>query len=868
MKPGRKHDRPIPALVIAVLGVSALGAAGCSQPVDPLFRSNLPPEVRLTQAPVSSRDQYFYAYRMNWVGYDPDGRVDHFLITVDPPRPDTVDLSLKNAQGLPIWSPTNKNEEIIFFRATTPESAQSAFLRATDFHTFAIAAVDDKGAVSKTAWRSFFSFTQAPMVSIDSPSPNGIFTPLVTPTVRISWSGIDPDGQFTAKPVKCRYRLFGKNNPDFPDDKDFVGHVYSQPEFLRWMYAPTFGPSDKCPPCTAWDSTGPDTMEVVYTNLVPDEYYIFAVTCFDEAGAYDPIFSTSSNLLRFAVTFAGSFGPRICMGNEFFNYCYETGGYANDPSRYVNVEVPEGQPLSIFWFAIPQGGASIRRFRWVLDLQDLDDQTPRTNETTDWYHWSAYSLNTTSATVGPFSVDPSPDHLFFIEAEDNNGQRSLGIVHFTVARATFERELLIVDDARLSPDYINLQTNTYGQPSGPWPTAAELDTFFFAKGGFPWKGYPGNPQGPPAPTPTFSSPGVFNGYPFDTLGTRGILSGIVPLAKLGKYKIVIWYTDNVGATYKGSPMEVFAPITSLRLMSLPGQPSTISTYLKHGGKVWMFGGGAAYATLVDWPKPNTPTNDWTNSDLELIPGRFMYDFPHWQSSVGIAPASNALINTPGWSPGDWNSSYSIGRGWSAHGIDRSLSQPNYSILTNSTQPSMAVLNPRTCATDPPPPQRACSPFYVLTNYAAEFIGRVAPNPSPPNFIREDVDPDPNVFKDESTLDTLYSAVGGTMPGQLPVMTYYHGQQSPQVVFSGFPLWYFQRAQVIRLVDFVLQEIFRLPPPPPGARGPQGPAPVLTQVPSSGILRGRFVNTRSGGAPGQDAIPPERVSVSRSGERRR
>ena len=836
---------------LAVLGVSALGAAGCSQSVDTVFRSNIPPEVRLTQAPVSSQDQYFYAYRMNWVGYDPDGRVDHFLITVDPPRPDSVQTDLKNQQGLPIWSPTNKNEEIIFFRATAPESARSAFLNATDFHTFAIAAVDDKGAISKPVWRTFFSYTQAPRVFIESPSPNSVFTPIVTPVVRISWRGVDPDGQFTTKPIKYRYRLFGRKNPDFPEISDFVSFIQSNPDFLRWMYAPLFGPSEKCPSCTAWDSSAADTTEVQYTNLVPNELYIFAVTGFDEAGAYDPIFSANSNLLRFAVTYAGTLGPQICMGNEFFNYCYDTGGYANDPSRYVNVEVPEGQPFSIFWFAIPPEGANIRRYRWVLDLQDLTDETPRTNEVTDWYHWSAYSVNSITATVGPFSVDPTPDHLFFIEAEDNNGLRSLGIVHFTVVRATFDSNLLFVDDTRLTPDQLNPTTTPpqYDPPRGTWPTAAELDTFFFAKGGYPWKGYPGNTQGPPSPTPTISTPGVFNGYgPFDTIGTRGILSGIVPLARLGRYKTVIWYTDDVGATYIGSPIELLAPITSLRLMSQPGQPSTISTYLKQGGRVWMFGGGVAYATLIAWGKRNTPSNDWTNTDLELIPGRFMYDFPHWQSSVGIAPARNALINTPDWSPTGWNSTYSIGRGWSGHGIDGTLAQPNYNVLVNNPRVSMAVLNPRTCTSDPPPSQRFCNSFYLVSNYPAEFLGRVAPNSSPGNFITEDVNTDPNITKEESTLDTLYSAIGGTMPAQLPVMTYYHGLQVPQMVFCGFPLWYFQRKQVIEMVDFVMQEIFKFPAPPAGARGPNGPAPARAVVSAGSTTAPPLASTRVAAAP--------------------
>src|SRR5262245_50561708 len=732
----------------------ALGAWGCSEKVDSIFRSNIPPEVRLTQAPVNSTDPNFYAYRMNWVGYDPDGRVDHFLISVDPPNPDSADVNLywDKEKKHPVWAPTNKNEEIVFFKATRPESlAPEIFPNANDYHTFAIVAVDDKGAYSHAVWRSSNYYTIAPQVRIEAPVPNAVFTPIVTPVVRISWRGVDDDGQFTTKPVKYRFRLFAKKNPDFPLINDFPNYIISNKSFLRDVYGPTFGPSEKCPECTAWDSSGADTTTFQYTNLVPDNIYVFAVTGFDEAGAYDPVFSLTSNMLKFAVTYAGTQGPLICMFNEFFNYCYPTGGYANDPTRYFNVEVPAGEAVTFNWIAFPPEGADIRRYRWVLDLPDLTDETPRTNEQTDWYHWSAYSLLTISATIGPFDVVPSPDHLFFIEAEDNNGLRSLGIIHFTVVRATFENPLLFVDDTRLTPDTKNL-AGGYDPPRGTWPTAAELDTFFFAKGGYPWKGYPGvGPNGDILNPANYSiSPkGVFNGYPFgpeDTLGTRGILSGIVPLGRLGKYRLVVWYTDDVGATYTGSPIELLAPITSLRLMSQAGQPSTISTYMKQGGKVWMFGGGAAYSTLIAWGKRNTPSDDWTNQDLELIPGRFMFDFAHWQSSVGIRPARQAFLNTPDFAV--WDNA-APGRGWSNHGMDHTLNQPNYDLLINNPRTYMGFLSGRTCTSDPPPPQRFCNSFYLVTSYAAEFIGRVLPNPSPPNFVREDADPSPDVFREES-----------------------------------------------------------------------------------------------------------------------
>jgi hypothetical protein len=122
---------------------------------------------------------------------------------------------------------------------------------------------------------------------------------------------------------------------------------------------------------------------------------------------------------------------------------------------------------------------------------------------------------------------------------------------------------------------------------------------------------------------------------------------------------------------------------------------------------------------------------------------------------------------------------------------------------------MVALNPRNCTSDPPPPQRFCNSFYLVTSYPAEYIGRVPPNSSPPNYVQEDTDLHPNREHLESTLDTLYTAAGGSIPGQLPVMTYYHGFESGPVVFSGFPVWYFQKAQGQALVDFVLHDIWGL-----------------------------------------------------------
>jgi hypothetical protein len=90
----------------------------------------------------------------------------------------------------------------------------------------------------------------------------------------------------------------------------------------------------------------------------------------------------------------------------------------------------------------------------------------------------------------------------------------------------------------------------------------------------------------------------------------------------------------------------------------------------------------------------------------------------------------------------------------------------------------------------------------LSQYAAEHLTK-------PNNIVELDNPDPNVGQPIATLDTLYETIGGAAGSGWPVMTVYHGSENNTFVFSGFPLWYFQRAQSIQLVDFVLQRVWGL-----------------------------------------------------------
>jgi hypothetical protein len=823
------------ATMLAALALLAGMASGCNKKITLPTVVQQRPTLRLSAAPIDTigtdgrKVSYIYHYKMNWVGYDPDGRVDHFMYVIDPPGwpgggvdGDSTECG-KSSKDNWAWCSTKLNEKEIFFKAAVPpDTINRIDPHALEIHTFIIKAVDNAGLESEPVYRSFFSDTQAPTIQIDSPRPGATDYGLITPFVNIRWHGNDPDGVFTQRPIKYKFKMF-KDTDDIFDDPPNSGTEHfdkarREPETLRKFFAPVFA---------GWDSSSADTTFATYSNLVPQSRYLFVVVGFDEAGAYSPVWSRDINMLQLLVTFAGNNGPVLTISNEFFNYSYSSGGYNLDPSRYINLEVPAQQPLHFNWSAEAPNGSQMKQYRWSMDMTNLDDQTPRTDERTDLKRWSQWGLNNVSATVGPFYSDTT--HIFFIEAEDINGLKSLGIVSFRVVVPTFNRDLLIVNDTRLTVDQKVLSPpasspDSLGVPAGAWPSRAELDTFLFARGGVRWR---------MTPTGTLSQPGIFAGYKYDTAYTAaGGTNGFVTLDTLGRYKHVLWITDINSATApKGAGV--------LRGMSEKGRANTLAAYVALGGQVWIAGGTSIRATMLPW---NLAKNDLespfnvtkfsitptvTGRAAELGPGRMVFDQANWRSDVWLSTASSDIVNVHKSVRAVGNYPSRMDKRW---GLVRS---PDYSLLTQR-------LGKKTAADDPVPPNRAKSSFFnAVLVYNLEFM-----TPGNPgllkNAILEDADPDPDVTNNVSMLDTLLIASlnfngipvenedlsqGGKFYRSFPVMTYYHGQDSPPFVLSGHDLWTFTRKDLIKLVDFVFQQIWGMPKEPIVAPAAPAPAPA-------------------------------------------
>jgi hypothetical protein len=167
----KKNDSRL--LVVLALGI-VLMASGCGESTNSILVENQRPQIELSAAP-QPMDSVFYAVRMQWFSFDSDGRVTHYVYSVDPP-----------ADGDTTWVRIERNEITIFFESRTPEDPLpiSAPVASSDFHVFVIKAVDNEDMPSPPVFRAFTSYTVAPQSQISSPSPSRLLDASTAPTTR------------------------------------------------------------------------------------------------------------------------------------------------------------------------------------------------------------------------------------------------------------------------------------------------------------------------------------------------------------------------------------------------------------------------------------------------------------------------------------------------------------------------------------------------------------------------------------------------------------------------------------------------------------------------------------------------------------
>ncbi len=805
--------RPL-AFVLGLLALLAL--AGCGHGTTGTVRVDQRPTISISSGPINGTDN-FYDVKVNWFASDADGQVVKYIYAKDPP-----------VQGDTAWVETKASEIDLFYDSNSPPNPLpqlGSFITERGYHTFVVKAVDNDGLTSVPAVRSFNSHTTAPSTQIDIPSPTHEVAVSTVPSVTISWTGQDPDGVLTQKPVKYKFKLV-KASDISPDNPNAVTQGAVQLFFGK--DADNF--------FATWDSVGGDTTSKFYQGLTPLTTYYFAVVAFDEAGAFEPRFNGDSNVLAFRPTL-DRLGPKITVSNQFFSRRQNAGGVSLEPSRIYPLEFPADAPLTFNWFAEPGSqGSQVTGYRWTLDIegQDIGNETPRTDDT-DLKHWSTWSLTETSALLPAFrgSLDSTITHFFYVEARDNLGFVSLFTIRLIIVKPNFRNNLLVVDDMYGTPTERNL-TPPYVSYKNPFPMEAEQDSFYYAQGGVPdsMKILTGTPG-------ALSTPGAFSDFSYDTLDYRAWPTEGVSLEELGQYKVVCWYSDNSSSANGDPKFGGVRPATAIRFMNSANKLNTLAVYLAQGGKAWIFGDGTTaniavgyYSRIVNGGVPKTPylSGDDPRADI-LRPGDFLYDFLHLQSELNVTQgAPSGLTNN-------------------SRLIACLPYLPQYALPAGQPIPADRSLDPRVGPSAAKTAAHGWNQLPRLPIFAYRSSNGSVNNTfviTKPLFVTEGTG-----ASFTSVMDTLYlcmakaydpNNVNNPPSDGKPNAVDYYGAQHGEVVWFGFPLYFFDPVAARKVVQVVLTHLgVPMGGPDLGAHPPAlttGSASAVYRVPQTKVMAAR------------------------------
>ena len=756
---GHPHPTPFLATLLFVALVFGCGRRGL------MLAPNQPPTLELTSGPIdtSASKPVSWSVAIAWDARDADGTIDHVSYAVDPPSPRQLAAGAET-----VWVSTKANSVVVRFRATTLDSL-APVTTASDFHVFVARAWDNSGGASEPVLRAFYAYTVAPTARIEHPPADPFQAYPVPLSFNVEFSGDDPDGIGSREPSAFLLRLISDLSPMF-------NVLAADPDSLRREAAATGW--------RGWSTLAGDQTRFSLRDMPEGTRWVMALAAVDGAGAITPLFSFDRNLLQFVVS--ASYGPRLHVQGPGLDYTYADGSESTDSTRWLTVSQPVGTRATYSWSATAAARGTIAGYRWVLDPDTLEAETPRSDESNDIGHWSRWSPFTTF--TGPLPPWAVGEHFLYIQAEDDLGGRSLGVVRVQTFNVGFERPLLVVDDTRLELDRL-ATGGCLASYTKPWPSASELDTLLYAVGGVPWR-CAVNPPG------ALSPPGLLAGLNADTVGTRVSVTemiGNVPLSLLTRYAHVLWITDFEGA--RGDGTLATLTLTMMRWMSRAQNLQPLEDYSRLGGHVWVVGGGAALASLLDFDQKsnNSSSNVVFAAGVDLSLRSFVASAGHLRSRIAATRSQPAI-----------NRSAAARGGWSGHGLDGALAAPDYTRL-----PGALLL--KTPATDPLPPTRLdgqANLFYSGTTSIEYAHGSI---------VTEDFGA-PGAPRVESALDTLLEAVGGTIQNApAPAMLYYHGRDNGSVLFSGFDLWSWSRADTQALVDFVVHDVWRLAPAGPSVR---------------------------------------------------
>ena len=430
------------AVLVCALGLAFL--FGCDESVfigDPAL--NEPPTVRLTGGPPEG-DTTSYYIKFSWMGNDPDGTVENYEYVMCDGSPGGFDPA--DTTGLDAWTKIHCTDSTFAFSAsengeevTVGGDRHSSYCRKV--HTFFIRAVDDKGARSNSAYRSFTASTLAPYAIIETPRNVSPGREQSLPSlVRFTWRGEDPidDPWNIQEPESIRYFVATST-------LSIIENLNRHPEDFesRWCpWIPYHAPGD----------SGTSTV-VGDDELIAKGFgYVFVVQAKDEAGAVTAVFNASQNVRMFRVF--NPPGPLLKVKERNLG----TYSFIGSKNRTQTFRVPGGFTLDFGWSADASTyGAEISSYRYGWDVADLSDP----------YDWDVFPSPLIKA--APLMSFRTGVHTLFVEATDNMGTTTLAQFEMSIFPMQMTRNLLWIDD---------FYSTNFTQVGYGFPTEAEHDEFW------------------------------------------------------------------------------------------------------------------------------------------------------------------------------------------------------------------------------------------------------------------------------------------------------------------------------------------------------------------------------------------------------
>ncbi|KPJ60825.1 MAG: hypothetical protein AMJ46_05035 [Latescibacteria bacterium DG_63] len=287
-----------------------------------------------------------------------------------------------------------------------------------------------------------------------------------------------------------------------------------------------------------WSEPTADT-EIQFNDLKPGAYWLFGVRAIDEAGAIEPHLRLNYNVISFETT--PGFGSPVLR-------VYEDGSqhtFPNDGAVWEK-KVPVDRQVCFSWEgdASSYGGA-ICGYTYGIDIENLDDPD----------QWEiGWTLDVTGVCL---TFEETGSHYLYIKAKDCFGTEQLGTVELDVSEI-FSRDVLFVDD------YYDIITRD--EDHDQFITGIMTRCYQYTDSVYVYNTFKPGPGGVPREVKQVQEPSLF---------------------ELMRYRFIIWDTDasqnmfdtGIGRVVRNGDMQ---------------------TYLKSGGRLWLFGREIVRGTAEDW----------------------------------------------------------------------------------------------------------------------------------------------------------------------------------------------------------------------------------------------------------------------------